>query len=70
MRKLFYKKSPNYGILGVPLELKESDIDDTGKFKGFGSTFGGSPDAHGDVVIKGAFKDSIAEGGRNGNGGG
>jgi HK97 family phage prohead protease len=66
--KIFQKQGPSYPIMGLPLEVKADDIDETGKFKGWGSTFGGSPDAHGDIVVKGAFKDTIAEGGRNRNG--
>jgi len=61
-------EGPAYPIMGVPLDLKEGGVDEEGKFKGWGSTFGGSADAHGDVVVKGAFKDTIAQGGRNKNG--
>lgn len=60
--------APPYSVLGVPLEIKAEDIDEAGKFKGWGSTFGGKPDSYGDVIVKGAFKDTILNGGRNGNG--
>ncbi len=65
---MFTKDAPNKESLGVPFELKAEDVNEDGTFKGWGSTFGGRPDAHDDVVIKGAFKTSIKEGGRNGNG--
>jgi len=71
INRFFTKRTsdgPAYPIMGVPLELKEGEIDESGKFKGWGSTFGGSPDSHGDIVVKGAFKDTIANGGRNKNG--
>jgi len=35
--------------------LKES-----GEFEGYGSTFGGEPDAYGDVIAPGAYSDSLA----------
>jgi len=60
--------APPYDILGLPLEVKSEDIEDNGKFKGWGGTFGGAPDAHGDVIVKGAFKETLANNGRNGNG--
>ena len=48
------------------LEVKTLD-DQTGEFEGYGSTFGGDPDSYGDVVNKGAFKDSLAEHKRRGS---
>jgi hypothetical protein len=48
-----------------PFELKASDIDDEGVFNGVASTFGGEADSHGDVIKSGAFKKTLAEGGRN-----
>jgi len=54
--------------LDVPFEIKASSILDDGTFEGYGSMFGGEPDAYGDIVVKGAFKDSLAAGGRNGTG--
>jgi HK97 family phage prohead protease len=43
-------------------------VTDDGVFSGYGSTFGGKPDAHRDIVLKGAFVDTLSKGGRNGNG--
>lgn len=50
------------------LEIKSEDIKEDGVFTGYASTFGGEPDSYGDVVAKGAFKNSISSGGRNRNG--
>lgn len=50
----------------VPLEAKK--LDEKGIFEGYGSLFGLEPDSHGDLVAKGAFTQSIQEGGRNGTG--
>ena len=52
----------------VPLEIKSDDISDNGIFSGYASTFGGKADSYGDVIVEGAFTDSIRRGGRNGNG--
>lgn len=66
---MFIKRDgPDYSTIGIPFEVKAEDIDEDGRFKGWASTFGGSPDAHGDVIVKGAFKETILMGGRNGNG--
>lgn len=65
---MLIKDAPYKESLGVPFELKAEDVNEDGTFKGWGSTFGGRPDAHDDIVIKGAFKTTIKEGGRNGNG--
>ena len=40
------------------LEIKS--LSDTGEFEGYGSTFGGEPDAYGDVIAAGAFSESLA----------
>ncbi|MBA3576197.1 MAG: HK97 family phage prohead protease [Sphingomonas sp.] len=40
------------------LEIKSLKI--SGEFEGYGSTFGGDPDAYGDVIAKGAYSDSLA----------
>lgn len=40
------------------LELKA--LKETGEFEGYGSTFGGGPDAYGDVIAEGAYADSLA----------
>ncbi|MEZ0169921.1 HK97 family phage prohead protease [Microvirga sp. TS319] len=39
------------------LEIKS--LKDSGEFEGYGSTFGGEPDAYGDVVAPGAYTDSL-----------
>lgn len=41
------------------LSIKEMD-ETTGEFEGYGSTFGGEPDSYGDIVMKGAFSDSLS----------
>lgn len=41
------------------LSIKAMD-DSTGEFEGYGSTFGGEPDSYGDVIVKGAYADSLA----------
>ena len=35
-------------------------LKDTGEFEGYGSTFGGEPDAYGDVIAEGAYAASLA----------
>lgn len=40
------------------LEIKA--LSESGEFEGYGSTFGGEPDAYGDVIAEGAYKDSLA----------
>lgn len=40
------------------LEIKA--LKDSGEFEGYGSTFGGEPDAYGDVIADGAYSDSLA----------
>lgn len=54
-------------ILDFQLEIKAEDVTPEGTFKGYGSVFG-NVDSGGDVVVAGAFKDTINRGGRNGNG--
>lgn len=41
------------------LEIKA--LKESGEFEGYGSTFGGEPDAYGDVIAAGAYADSLAE---------
>lgn len=41
------------------LDIKS--LDESGEFEGYASTFGGEPDSYGDVIAKGAFKDSLKE---------
>lgn len=40
------------------LEIKA--LKEGGEFEGYGSTFGGEPDAHGDVIASGAYAESLA----------
>jgi HK97 family phage prohead protease len=47
--------------LSPPFEFKASDIQASGEFSGYASTWGGEPDAYGDVVAAGAFTDSLAK---------
>jgi len=43
------------------LEFKATDTDATGLFTGFAATFGGEPDAYGDIIAPGAFTATLAE---------
>lgn len=52
--------------ISVPFEKK--DIQETGLFTGYGSTFGGKPDSYGDIIAPGAFSESISKNGRGGMG--
>jgi len=54
--------------LDVPFAVKADEIEESGLFRGYGSTFGGEPDSYRDVVLPGAFKKTIERGGRNGTG--
>ena len=47
----------------IPFEVKEivSVADGGWEIAGYASTFGGEPDAYGDVIVKGAFAESIAK---------
>lgn len=46
------------------LEIKATD--DTGTIEGYGSTFGGEPDSYGDIVMPGAFAESLVRHKRSG----
>lgn len=46
--------------------LEVKDVSDAGVFEGYGSTFGGTPDSYGDVVMPGAFADTLAKHRREG----
>ena len=54
--------------LELPFEIKAEDVQENGTFKGYASTFGGKPDSYGDIIVQGAFSDTLAKGGRNGYG--
>lgn len=41
-------------------EFKLSGAEASGSFAGYASTFGGEPDAYGDIIAPGAFTDSLA----------
>jgi len=47
------------------IEIKQDSITDEGVFSGLASTFGGEPDSYGDIVMPGAFAESLMKGGRN-----
>ncbi len=51
--------------LDIPFEIKAADITDDGVFEGWGSLFDNKPDAHRDLVARGAFQETLAKGGRN-----
>jgi HK97 family phage prohead protease len=53
-------------FLDVSIDVKA--VEPTGIFSGYASTFGGDPDAYGDIVQKGAFSDSLKKNGWGGNG--
>lgn len=40
------------------LRIKALD-DDTGEFEGYGSTFGGEPDSYGDIIVEGAYTETL-----------
>lgn len=42
-------------------EFKATDTDATGLFTGYAATFGGEPDAYGDIIAAGAFTNTLAE---------
>ncbi len=52
----------------IDIPFHKDEVDDSGKFKGYGSVFGGKPDSYRDIIANGAFKKSISKGGRNGSG--
>ena len=55
--------------MDLPFEFDEKGIDEqTGIFKGYASTFGGKPDAYGDIIVEGAFKKTLEKGGFTGFG--
>jgi hypothetical protein len=58
----------NNEFIDVPFQFESKSLTEDGTFEGYGSMFGGEPDAYGDVVVKGAFKKTISKGGRNGFG--
>ena len=55
--------------IAVPFEYEFKQVgDEEGIFEGLASPFGGKPDDFGDIIDAGAFKKTLRQGGRNGNG--
>jgi uncharacterized protein len=46
----------------------KDSVEESGKFTGYGSVFGGKADSYGDIIAHGAFGKSVLSGGRNGTG--
>lgn len=46
--------------------LSVKDVGEDGTFEGYASVFGGSPDSYGDIVLPGAFADTMAKHRREG----
>ncbi|MBA3446364.1 MAG: HK97 family phage prohead protease [Pseudaminobacter sp.] len=57
---LFHKYNPNAILVAPALEIEVKSAPD-GTVTGLASTFGGSPDRHGDIVQKGAFARTLSE---------
>ncbi len=51
--------------LDIPFSIKSEDIAEDGMFSGMGSLFDNEPDAHRDLVARGAFSETLIKGGRN-----
>lgn len=51
-----------------PFEVKQESITETGVFEGFASDYIDKKDDYGDIIVKGAFTETIKQGGRNRNG--
>ena len=47
--------------------LQVKDVSEAGVIEGYGSTFGGAPDSYGDVIMPGAFIDSLVKHKREGS---
>ena len=54
--------------IDVPFEIKFEDIKEDGTFTGHASLFDQVPDSYRDLVARGAFKETLAAGGRNKSG--
>ena len=48
------------------LELKRGSLTDNGEFTAYAATFGGPPDAHGDIIDEGAFRKTLEDHRRKG----
>lgn len=44
----------------APVQFKFAAADEAGSFTGFASTYGGEPDAHGDLIAPGAYTKTLA----------
>lgn len=66
--KLSKNHNAKYSTADVSFSVKSADVSEDGTFTGVASPFWGEPDSYGDVIVAGAYKDTIMEGGRNGNG--
>lgn len=53
-------------MLRKDVTLSVKDVSEEGTFEGYGSTFGGSPDSYGDVILPGAFADTLVKHKREG----
>jgi HK97 family phage prohead protease len=53
-------------ILHKDFSLEVKATDDAGVIEGYGSTFGGEPDSYGDIVLPGAFSESLVRHKRQG----
>jgi len=49
-------------------EINSDDVEESGIFKGYGSTFGGKGDSYNHVVVAGAFAETLKKNGHNGMG--
>ena len=54
--------------IDVPFEIKAENIQEDGSFSGHASLFDQVPDSYNDLVQRGAFKETLAAGGRNKSG--
>lgn len=53
-------------MLTKDFRFEIKDVSQSGEFEGYASTFGGQPDAYGDIIARGAFVDSLAKHKREG----
>ncbi len=65
MRSPFTKETTPFRSDLLTFEYDVKAIKEDGSFKGYGSTFDQKPDAHGHIIMSGAFQKSLRRGGRN-----
>ena len=58
----------NKEFLDLSFEIKKDSLTEDGTFEGYASTFGGEKDSYNDIIVKGAFKDTLIENGSKGRG--